>query len=349
MRARASRRIHEEGHDRQPARQVPRSPRRRAHLRPVRPHQHRGARGAVEEQEDQVRQHPARADRRPRRRRLRARDQEGLGGAVAPLARAHQRGDRRGQRRAGLDPDGGDRRRRADALLRQAPAPGSEPARRRVAVRDLPAVRQARVARGFAAPLPRDPGKGVRARRERPPGPGAGRRADGHLLQGDRQGAVRPHARQQPGAGQAVARRADRREDRQATARRQEAAALRRRRHPARRRGDRTARVRRAPVAAGRAHADGQGRAARRPPADPGHDRFLGNEVHQRPVQGRRLDPGPRHALLRSRLQLVGARVHVQLPADQADPDRHRSGGARPQLSGRDRRGGGSRSRRSRY
>ena len=175
--------------------------------------------------------------------------------AVAPLARAHQRGDRRGQRRAGLDPDGGDRRRRADALLRQAPAPGSEPARGRVAVRDLPAVRQARVARGFAAPLPGDPGKGLRARRERPPGPGAGRRADGHLLQGNRQGAVRPHARQQPGAGQAVARRADRREDRQATAGRQEAAALRRRRHPARRRGDRAARVRRAPVAAGRAHA----------------------------------------------------------------------------------------------
>ena len=85
------------------------------------------------------------------------------------------------------------------------------------------------------------------------------------------------HARQQPGAGQAVARRGDRREDRRAAARRQDAAALRRRRHPARRRGDRAARVRRAPVAAGRAHADGQGRAARRPSADPRHDRFLGH------------------------------------------------------------------------
>ena len=30
----------------------------------------------------------------------------------------------------------------------------------------------------------------------------------------------------------------------------------------------------------------------------------------------RRLDPRPRHPLRRSRLQLVGPRVHVQLPAD---------------------------------
>ena len=125
-----------------------------------------------------------------------------------------------------------------------------------------------------------------------------------------------------------------------AAARREDAAALRRRRHPARRRGDRDARVRRAPVAAGRAHADGQGRAARRPSADPRHDRVLGHQVHQRQVQGRRLDPGARHALLRGRLQLVGARVHVQLPADEADPHRHRPGRDRPQLPGRDRRRG---------
>ena len=39
--------------------------------------------------------------------------------------------DRRRQRRARLHPDGGDRRRRAEALLRQASASGSEPARRR--------------------------------------------------------------------------------------------------------------------------------------------------------------------------------------------------------------------------
>ena len=94
-------------------------------------------------------------------------------------------------------------------------------------------------------------------------------------------------------------------------ARREEPAALRRRRHPAGRRGERDARARRAPVAAGRAHADGQGRAARRPPADPRHDRVLGHEVHQRQEQGRGLDPGAGHALLRGRLQLVGREVHV--------------------------------------
>ena len=46
---------------------------------------------------------------------------------------------------AALDciPDGGDRGRRAVALLRPAPPPGGEPARRRRAARDLPAVREA--------------------------------------------------------------------------------------------------------------------------------------------------------------------------------------------------------------
>ena len=96
---------------------------------------------------------------------------QGVGRAVAPLPRAHQRRDRRGQCRARLDPDGGDRRRRAVALLRQASAPGSQPARGRVAVRDLPAVRQARVARGFAAPLPRDHRKGVPLAESGRPGP----------------------------------------------------------------------------------------------------------------------------------------------------------------------------------
>ena len=96
---------------------------------------------------------------------------------------------------------------------------------------------------------------------------------------------------------QAVARRADRREDRQAAAGREEAAAVRRRWHPARRRGHRDARVRRAPAASGSAYADGQGRAARRSPADPRHDRLLGHQVHQRQVPQRRLDPGAGHAL----------------------------------------------------
>ena len=262
--------------------------------------------------------------------------------AVAPLARPHQRGDRRGQRRARLDPDGRDRRRRADALLRQASAPGSEPARGRVAVRDLPAVRQARVARGFAAPVSRDPRKGVHARRERPPGPGAGRRADGHLLQGDRRRAVEARPRQRQGAAQAVARRRDRRGDHPPAARREDAAALRRRRHPARRRRERDARARRAPVAAGRAHADGQGRAARRPSADPRDDRVLGHEVHQRQVQAARTGS----SALGTRFSEADCssweeEYTFRMPADEADPHRHRSGRDRPQLPGGDRRGGG--------
>ena len=124
--------------------------RRRARLRPVRPHQHRRA-GRAREEQDQVHQHAARADRRARRRRLRARQEPDGGRALAPGPGPHQRGDRRGQRGARLDADGGDRRRRADPLLRQASAPGSEPARGCLAVRDLPPVRQARLARGPAA------------------------------------------------------------------------------------------------------------------------------------------------------------------------------------------------------
>ncbi len=175
------------------------------------------------------------------------------------------------------------------------------------------------------------------------PGPGAGRRADGHLLQGDRRRAVRSAC--WPTPRRCTSPRSTTRRPRRSSAQ------LLAAKTPLLYVGggilladaaDRDARARRAPVAAGRAHADGQGRAARRPSADPRHDRLLGHEVHQRQVQGRRLDPRPRHALLRGRLQLVGGGVHVQLPADEADPHRHRSGRDRPQLSGGDRRGGRS-------
>ena len=94
-----------------------------------------------------VRQRPPRADRRARGRRLRACHRTGLGGAQPPQPRPHQRRHRRRQRRPRLHPDGGDRRRRALALLRPAPAPRGQPARRRRAVRDLPAVREAGLAR----------------------------------------------------------------------------------------------------------------------------------------------------------------------------------------------------------
>ena len=123
---------------------------------------------ALQGLEDQVRQHAPRADRGAHRRRLRARQAHDRGRPVAPRPGADERVDRRRQRGARLDPDGRDRRRHPEPLLRQAPAPGSQPARRRVAVGDLPAVRQARLARRASRPLPRDHREGVPARRERP-------------------------------------------------------------------------------------------------------------------------------------------------------------------------------------
>ncbi len=162
---------------------------------------------ALKKSRDQVRQRAARADRRARRGWLCTGDEEGLGRADAPEPRAHQRGDRRRQRRARLDPDGRHRGRRAFALLRQAPSSGSQPACGCVAVRDLPAVRQARVARGFAAPVSRDHREGLHAGRERPARPRAGRRPDGHLLAGDRRRAVAARARQREVAREAFARR----------------------------------------------------------------------------------------------------------------------------------------------
>ena len=75
-------------------------------------------------------------------------------------------------------------------------------------------------------------------------------------------------------------------------------------------------------------------------PLHPGHDRLLGHQVHQRQVPERRPGVWPGHPLCRSRLQLVGKRVHLRLRRDQADPHRHRPERNRPQLSGPDRRRG---------
>ena len=61
--------------------------------------------------------------------------------------RSRSSGIPRGERGAGFHSDGGHRRRRAEPLLRQAPAPGSEPACRCVPARDLPAFREACLAR----------------------------------------------------------------------------------------------------------------------------------------------------------------------------------------------------------
>ncbi len=65
---------------------------------------------------------------------------------------------------------------------------------------------------------------------------------------------------------------------------------------------------------------------------------FWGTKFINDQCRGADVILAPGHALLRSRLQLVGARVHVQHSSDPADPDRHRSCRDRAQLSGRDRR-----------
>ena len=195
------------------AREISRGARRRIRVRLVRPHEHRRARGAGQEQ-DQVHQHAARAGRGAHGRRLRARQAHDRGGAVAPRPRPDQRIDGRRERRARLDPDGRHRRRRAEPLLRQASPPGSEPARRCFAVRDLQAVRQARVARRAARIVSGDHREGVPARRERPTRPGAGLGADGHLLDGGRHRAVRAPGEQHQEAAQAVDGRGRRRANR---------------------------------------------------------------------------------------------------------------------------------------
>ena len=90
---------------------------------------------------------PPRAGVGALRRRLRPR--LGKAGRRAEPSRtgADQLRDRRGQRRARFDSDGGDRRRHPVLLLRPSSAPGIQPAPGRRPVADLPAVLQARLPR----------------------------------------------------------------------------------------------------------------------------------------------------------------------------------------------------------
>ena len=258
-----------------------------------------------------------------------------------PRTGPDQRGDGRRQRVARFRADGGDRRRYSHPLLRQASAPGSEHACGCRAVRDLPPVRQARLARGAARPVSGDPGEGLFAGGKRPSGAGAGGRADGHLLGRGGRGPVRTAAPQHQEAVAAVARRGDGDGHRQGLQPGQAPAAVRGRRRRAGERRSRVARLGRSFAGAGRLHADGQGRGAGRPSVRAGHDRVLGHQVHQRAVPHGRLDHGPWYAFLGGRLQLLVPGVHVQHAADQAHPHRHRSLRDRPQLPRRDRRGGG--------
>ena len=65
------------------------------------------------------------------------------------------------QRRARLHPDGCDRGRHPDPLLRQASPPGGQPPRRRRPVGNLPPLRQTRMAGGPCGPDGGDPRKGI--------------------------------------------------------------------------------------------------------------------------------------------------------------------------------------------
>ena len=191
-----------------------------------------------------------------------------------------------------------------------------------------------------AAPVPRDHREGVHARGKRPSGSGAGRRADGHVLDEGRRrrcstgcGST-PRSLLKPSLDEETADA-----DREATCWKRSsrcsmsaaASCSPTRPRELRELVDHL----QIPVA----HTlMGKGALPDDHPLVLGMTGFWGTKfINEQTPQGR-LDPRARHAFLRSRLQLVGARLHVQLPADEADPHRHRSRGDRTQLSGRDRR-----------
>ena len=326
----------------QPARPVPRSARRRARLRPVRAHEHRAARRAREERAS--RSSTCGTSRSPRTRPTATRGRRSRRGVVLSHLGPGLTNAATGVANAALDS--------IPMVVIAGDVPthyfGKHPHQEinlhadAVAVRDLPAVREARVARRPAAPLPRDPRQGLHARRERPARAGAGRRADGRLLGGDRRRAVRAAASQHARAAQA--RRSTRRppsEIVQQAARRRSARCSTS--AAASSLADAAAelrRVRRSPRHPGRAHADGQGRAARRPSARARHDGVLGHRVHQRATPRR--PTGSSRSARASREADCSSwerEYTFDIPADEAHADRHRPGRARPQLPGRDRRG----------
>ena len=323
---------------REPAGEVPRGARRRAHLRPVRPHQHRRACGAVEEQEDQVRQHAARADRRARGRRLRAGDQArpsvvlshlspGLTNAATGVANAaldsipmvviagdvpsHYYGKHPHQE-VNLH---------ADASQYEIYRPFVKRAWRVDSAHLFPEIIEKAFAlaeSGRPGPVLVDVPMDIFSKEidvklfER-------LRAQHQVVARSRRSTTRPRTEIVTQAAQPRRRRCS-----------TSAAAS-------------CSPTRRAEMRefvehlsdAGRAHADGQGALPDDHPLDPRHDRLLGHEVHQRQVPAAPTGSWGSARASRGRLQLVGDRVHVQLPADEADPHRHRPGRDRPQLSGR--------------
>ena len=132
-----------------------------------------------------------------------------------------------------------------------------------------------------------------------------------------------------PGSPEAVAPRARDADEGEA------AADPRRRRRDLLRR-DRAARaVRRARERPRLLDLHGQGRALGPAPAAPRDRRLLGRVPGHRGGEERRRDPRDRLPLLGHPLLLVGAGLHVQHPADEADPRRPRPAGDRPQLPDR--------------
>ena len=199
-----------------------------------------------------LRQHPARAGRGARGRRLRQGLRQARRAAHPSRPRADQRRDRRRQRRARLDPDGGDRRRRAVVLPRPPSAPGDQPSPGRRPVPDLSPVLQARLSRRQRARSAAHHGARVPPRAVGTSGSGPRRRADGRLLDQPAGGRV------QQGAGGDRAsdhRRGDRGADRRRAGQGRAPGALRRRRRALGARLGGARRARRSARAADRAHA----------------------------------------------------------------------------------------------
>ena len=194
---------------RQLARQASRGPRRRAHLRAVRTHQHRCAGRAGEQlrssfintRHEQIAAHAADGYARAKKRTGVVLSHLGPGLTNAATGVAN----------AALDsvPMVVIAGRRAQSLLRQASASGSQPACGRIAVRDLSAVREARLASRSAGSVPGDHRQGLPSGGERPAGSGAGLRADGYLLRTDRCEAVRADPGERDVLPEAVDRRYD--------------------------------------------------------------------------------------------------------------------------------------------
>ena len=179
--------------------------------------------------------------------------------------------------------------------------------------RDLPAIRQARMARRFAGPVRGDHREGVHAGGKRPPRPGARRRADGRVLGEGGSRALRAAA---PGQSAGRSPRSTSRR------RRRSSSSCWQRSGPCSMpEAGSCLPMRRASCASSSTTFRFRSRTLMGKGALPDdHPLVLGmtgvlGDNHQREDAGRRLAPRARDAVLRGRLQLLGAGIHVQHPA----------------------------------